>query len=241
MRLESAAAARECLDHARDLLTGRHGAMGRLRSLAIAGAPLGVVVMLVSLNLNIPRYFVELNLGMREQGIYSSLANLMAAGSVVVGALGQVATPRLARYFSDRDTRAFGRLLAVLVMVSLGLGLAGVIVATGFGRQVLTIVYRPEFAARQDVFIWLMAASGAVYLGSTMGVAITAARCFKPQLPLFALSAVTTAVACFYWVPTMGLRGAALAIFLSSVIQSAGGIWLLRFTWRRADSVSAQA
>jgi O-antigen/teichoic acid export membrane protein len=73
-----------------------------------------------------------------------------------------------------------------------------------------------------------MAASGALYLGSTMGVAVTAARCFLPQLPLFALSVVATTLSCYLLVPTMGMRGAAAAIFISSIIQSAGGALLLR-------------
>jgi O-antigen/teichoic acid export membrane protein len=201
---------------------------GRLRSLALAGAPLGLVLMLVSLNLNIPRYFVERSLGIGEQGIFSSLANLMAAGSVVISALGQCATPRLAKSYAAGDMGAFGALLWMLVTASLVLGGAGLAVAVTFGHQALALVYRPEYAARQDVFIWLMAASGALYLGSTMGVAMTAVRCLTPQLPLFALAALTTAATCFFLVPAMGLRGAALSIFISAIVQCAGGAWLLR-------------
>jgi O-antigen/teichoic acid export membrane protein len=201
---------------------------GRLRSLALAGAPLGLVLMLVSLNINIPRYFVERSLGIREQGIFSSLANLMAAGSVVIGAIGQSATPRLARSYAAGDMRAFRALLRMLVTASLVLGGAGLAVAVTFGHEALALVYRPEYAARQDVFIWLMAASGALYLGSTIGVAMTAVRCLTPQLPLFAFAALSTAATCFFLVPVMGLRGAALSIFISAIVQCAGGAWLLR-------------
>jgi O-antigen/teichoic acid export membrane protein len=214
------------------LVAGWKVEYGRLRSLALAGAPLGLVLMLVSLNLNIPRYFVERSLGIREQGIFSSLANLMAAGSVVISALGQCATPRLARSYAAGDMRAFGALLWTLVIASLVLGGAGFAVAAAFGHQALALIYRPEYAARQDVFIWLMAASGALYLGSTMGVAMTAVRCLTPQLPLFAAAALSTAATCFFLVPAMGLRGAAVSILVSAIIQCAGGAWLLRNTFR---------
>jgi O-antigen/teichoic acid export membrane protein len=214
--------------YARALIAGQQGETGRLRSLALAGAPLGLVLMLVSLNVNIPRYFVERTLGIREQGIFSSLANLIAAGSVVIGAIGQCATPRLARSFADGDLRTFRSLLWVLVLTSLGLGATGLAIASTVGRQALTLVYRTEYAARQDILIWLMAASGMIYLGSTMGVALTAARCLRPQLPLFAVAAGSTALACFVLVPIWGLRGAAVSIFVSAIIQCAGGAWLLR-------------
>ena len=222
----------ECRACAGTILTGT--GHSRLRTLAMAGVPLGLVVMLVSLNVNIPRYFVERSLGIRAQGIFSSLANLMAAGNMVVGALGQCATPRLARYYAAGDKRAFNSFLWVLVLASLGLGAAGFAVALTFGHPVLTLIYRPEYAARNDVFIWLMAASGVLYLGNTLGVALTAVRCLTPQLPLFAVSAGCTALACFVLVPVMGLTGAAAAILLSSLIQCVGGACLLRGVMRRA-------
>jgi O-antigen/teichoic acid export membrane protein len=234
-------ALRECAAYARGTFAGGSGEYRRLRSLALAGVPLGLVLMLVSLNLNIPRYFVERSLGIREQGIFSSLANLMAAGSVVVGALGQCATPRLAKYFAEGRMRAFRELLWALVLTSLGLGGAGLAGALAFGHQALAVIYRPEYATREDVFVWLMAASGMLYLGSTMGVAVTAVRCFAPQLPLFAVSAASTALTCFVLVPIMGLRGAAVAIFVSAIIQCAGGGLLLRNACRRAETMATSA
>jgi O-antigen/teichoic acid export membrane protein len=233
LQLKFVRAARECLLYAKEMFRNRRRTFRRLLELGWSGAPLGLVVMLVSLNLNIPRYFVEHSLGLREQGIFSSLVNVMAGGSVAVGALGQCATPRLAKYFASGDMPAFRRLVWMLTGISAALGAVGFLVAAVFGRQLLTLAYRPEYATRQDAFVWLMAASGALYLGSTMGVAVTAVRCFLPQLPLFALSVLTTTLACFLLVPTMGMRGAAAAILISSIIQSAGGALLLRYACAR--------
>jgi O-antigen/teichoic acid export membrane protein len=233
LQLKLLRAVRECVLQIKTMLHNRRRTGRRLLALAISGAPLGIVVMLVSLNLNIPRYFVERSFGIREQGIFSSIVNLMAAGSVAVGALGQCATPRLAKYFASGNMAGFRRLLWLLTGISAALGVAGFLGATLFDREILTLAYRPEFATRADVLIWLMAASGALYLGSMMGVAVTAVRCFAPQLPLFALSVVTTTVACFLLVPTMGMRGAAAAIFISSIVQSAGGALLLRYACGR--------
>jgi O-antigen/teichoic acid export membrane protein len=72
-------------------------------------------------------------------------------------------------------------------------------------------------------------------------VAVTAVRCFAPQLPLFAVSAASTALTCFVLVPIMGLRGAAVAIFVSAIIQCAGGGLLLRNACRRAETMATSA
>src|SRR5208337_449737 len=86
-------------------------ALARLAWLAL---PLGIVMMLVSLNANIPRHFIEHCFGERELGIFAALAYFMVAGNTVVSALGQSASPRLARYYGKGDGRAFCLLLIKL-------------------------------------------------------------------------------------------------------------------------------
>jgi O-antigen/teichoic acid export membrane protein len=199
----------------------------RLWKLGVTGLPMGVVLMLVSLNLNIPRYFIQQHLGMAELGIFSAIATLLAAGSIVTNAIGQAAAPRLAKYFITGDKRAFSILLAVIIAVSLGLGGLGLVGSLVFGRQAMALIYRPEYSIHQDVLVWLMGASGFFYLGSTLGYAVTAVRCFTPQLPLFAGAAVTTGIGCFLLIPSFGLRGAAIAILISAVVQCVGGARLL--------------
>lgn len=199
----------------------------RLWKLGIAGLPMGLVMMMVSLNLNIPRYFIQLHLGTHDLAIFSAIAALLAAGSVATNAMGQAAAPRLARYFADHNKRGFAMLLVALVTVSLGLGALGLVGALAFGKQAMTLIYRPEYSIHQDVLVWLMGASGFFYLGSTLGFAVTAVRCFTPQLPLFAGAALTTALGCLALVPALGLRGAAIAILISAVIQCAGSAGLL--------------
>jgi O-antigen/teichoic acid export membrane protein len=201
---------------------------------------MGFALMMVSLNLNIPRYFIQQDLGMAELGIFSAIATLLASGSVVINAVGQAAAPRLANAFARHDRRRFSLLLAGLVGASLGLGALGLLGALLFGKQAMALIYRPEYSTRQDVLIWLMAASGLYYLGSTLGYAVTAVRCFNPQLPLFVVAALSTALGCSIFVPRMGLRGAAIAIFVSAFVQCAGSAFLLCDARRKAR-IQAQA
>ena len=87
----------------------------KLKQLAWLSMPLGIVALLLSLRTNIPRYFVELYLGERDLGIFAAMAYVIVAGGTVVRALGQSASPRLARYYAQGNVAAFLKLLAKLL------------------------------------------------------------------------------------------------------------------------------
>jgi O-antigen/teichoic acid export membrane protein len=184
--------------------------------------PLGFVMMLISLNTNIPRYFIERYLGERELGIFAALAYLMVAGNIVVDALGQSASPRLAKYYATGNSIAFRMLLLKLVGIGALLGGTGVLVALVAGRQILTLLYQPEYAQQADLFVLLMIVALMGYMSSFLGYGMTAARYFFIQMPLFAVVTSTSAIACFWLIPNMGLSGAVIALFIGTLVQ--GGI-----------------
>ncbi len=195
---------------------------GILLRLAWLALPLGLVMMLISLNANIPRYFIERYLGERELGIFAAMAYLMVAGMVIVGALGQSATPRLAKYYAAGNAVGFRNLVMKMVGIGVLLGASGVLLAAVAGRELLTLLYTPEYAQESGVFFWLMIAGGITYVSSFLGYTMTAARYFKVQLPLFALVAGTTTAACLWLVPHWGLLGAAWALIMGAVVQAGG-------------------
>jgi O-antigen/teichoic acid export membrane protein len=118
-------------------------------------------------------------------------------------------------------------MLGALVVASLGLGFLGFAGAFLFGRQAMTMLYRPEYTTRQDVLLWLMGSSGLLYLGSTLGYAVTAVRCLAQQVPLSVGVVIATGVSCIALVPSQGLRGVAMSILVSASIQCVGNARLL--------------
>ncbi|NJL66275.1 MAG: oligosaccharide flippase family protein [Microcoleus sp. SM1_3_4] len=190
-----------------------------LSKLVWLALPLGFVMMLISLNTNIPRYFIERYLGERELGIFAAMSYLMVVGSMVVSALAESASPRLAKYYAAGNSTAFRTLLLKLVGVGLMLGAGGVLVAIVAGKPILTLLYKPEYAERSDLFAWLMVAAGMGYVSSFLGYGMTAARFFRVQMPLFALVTGSSAMACFWLIPTQGVRGAAIALIIGAIVQ----------------------
>jgi O-antigen/teichoic acid export membrane protein len=184
--------------------------------------PMGVVMLLVSLSSNIPRYFVQHYHQEAELGYYAAMAYLMVVGNMVVSALGQSATPRLAQYYAAANGHAFRKLLFRLAGLGAALGVAGMVVVALWGRPILTLLYRPDYAAYADVLVWLMAAAGIGYVASFLGYGMSAARHFRIQAPLFAAVTVAVGLACLWLVPKNGLLGAAQATLVGSLVNLVG-------------------
>jgi O-antigen/teichoic acid export membrane protein len=155
------------------------------------------------------------------------MAYLIVAGGMVVNALGQAASPRLAQYYAEGNDRAFCGLLLRLIGVGAVLGGMGVLLALLCGRELLVLIYRPEYASHMDVVVWLMIAAAGGYIASFLGYGMTAARLFRAQPFLFATTSVVAATGCFLLIPGYGLTGAAWAYGISLVVQLLGGAVLL--------------
>ncbi|MDZ7640152.1 MAG: lipopolysaccharide biosynthesis protein [Bryobacterales bacterium] len=194
--------------------------------------PLGLVLMLVSLNTNLPRYAIEHRLGSAELGVFAAVVSFITVGSTMANAMGQSATARLARHFQEGRFAEFRRLTFGMASMMLALGVAGIAVAMFAGRWVLELLYRPEFAAYQPLLVAAMGAGTLSYLAIALGYSVTSARIFRAQLPLFALSAAVCGVASWLLVPGMGLYGAISALALAGLMLIAGQWWILRAALR---------
>lgn len=197
--------------------------LARLSWLAL---PLGLVLMLISLNTNIPRYFIEHELGEYDLGIFAALAYLIVAGNMIIDALGQAAIPRLAKYYAAGKRSAFIKLLIKLTGFGAAIGAAAITAAALAGELLLTLLYDAEYA-RQDLLVWLMVAAAISYVASFLSRGVTAARYFRVQLPLFLCVTGSTVLLSFWLIPAMGLQGAAFALITSACIQMIGYIAIL--------------
>jgi O-antigen/teichoic acid export membrane protein len=209
----------------------------RVRILRTA-LPLGAVLMLVSLNSNLPRYAIEHFEGTRELGAFAAAASFMTAGGTFVNALGQSATPRLARHFGEGDRQAFERLAMQVAGLGLALGVAGLIGAAAAGRIILRVLYRPEYEIYSGILTAVMGAAIPAYAASGLGYAITGARAFDAQLPLFCAVTATCGLASWLLVPRLGLWGAPMALAAAACVQAGGGLLILGRALRRRELVS---
>jgi O-antigen/teichoic acid export membrane protein len=143
----------------------------------------------------------------------------MSAGNLLVGALAQAVFVPLARFYAEGRRRAFTTLLLKLLGIGTVLGLGGIFFAWIAGPKLLTIIYRPEYATESRLLVWFMVLAWLGYLGQFMGGAMTSARLFVHQIPLFAMGVLTIAAGSYWLVPRMGLEGAIIAAMAGIVLQ----------------------
>lgn len=203
------------------IATLKFGTWRNIRGLIRLSFPLGVVAMLGSLMVNLPRYFIEHTAGAAKLAVYSGMAYIVFVGGTALGSLLQAAAMRLARYYIE-NLRQFRRLLLQLIAIGIVNGVIGILAAVLWGRQFLTIMYRPEYAMYPSVFVWLMVAAAVSYVASVLGFGLAAARKFDVQLPVYICAALVTLFACVPLVPRYGLQGAAWALLAGMLTWCAG-------------------
>ena len=199
----------------------------RLSMLTVSAVPLGIVVMLLSLNVNVPRYVIQHYRGEGALGMFAVAAYLMVAGTTTIGALGQSASPRLAQYYAAGNLQAYWGLMRTLLAIAAAMGLIGILIAASSGRLILTMLFTKDYAGASDVLAWIMVAGAVGYIASVLGYGLTAARRFAIQAPLAALVTGVTATASVLLIPHYGLVGAAWATTAGTATQAIGSGVLL--------------
>ncbi|HEY3226062.1 MAG TPA: lipopolysaccharide biosynthesis protein [Planctomycetota bacterium] len=202
--------------------------------LANLSLPLGVVALLTSLKASIPTWVIDRHLSVGAVGLFVALAYFHAASNRVVSALGEAASPRLARLFADGDQEGFARLLARSLAAALAISGAGLTVALLFARPLMSFFYGAAYAAESGVLVALMAAVCAANLQTVLDYAMTAGRQIRIQPYLYGAGALLLLLLCAALVPTAGLRGAAIALGAGSLIEMiASGVVVGRALSRR--------
>lgn len=187
--------------------------------------PLGFVELLCSLQDSISRFFVNEHLGASSLGIFAALAYFGRTGDLVTHALGHSASPRLSKYFVERNVNSFQSLMFNLAALGVGLGLAGVLVAWLLGAPIVALVYKPEYV-HQDVFVVLMWAAGLNYLAKFMIYVLTSARFLRSQMWLEIGVTITLIAFSAMLVPAYGMNGAAWALLIACGMEATGAFGL---------------
>ncbi len=195
--------------------------------LAMLGVPLGATGMLVSLNTNFPRYFVEQFGGTAALGIFGVLCAPLYVMHTLTKSLESSASAQLARLHASGDVRGFRRLFGRLMATHTVVALAGVVVSWLFGRPLLTLLFNAEYAKHVDVFVAIMWATLVATSTGVMMTALIAARFIQIQLPLIAATSLAALIACWWLVPRFGMHGAAWSLAISKLPYLAVGLWMI--------------
>ncbi len=187
-------------------------------ALLVQVLPLGIIVLLLSVTGNVPRYFLEGVHGAAALGVLAALGYFVVAVDLAVGAAHQAAMPSLARAFLD-DRPRFRRLTVGLVGVAVAFSGFAFLFVLLLGAPVLRLAYTPEYAEHAEVLAWLMAGCVVAVTAGAVGTALTAARVLWAQLPINLVSLVAITALSALLVPKHGLEGAAWALLGMALVK----------------------
>lgn len=212
----------------------------QLKKLVSLCWPCGFIVLMLALAVNIPRYFIQHDLGSSQLGYFAAVAYLPAIGTTVISALCQSALPRLSRHF-EADRPAYFLLLRKMVVIAFSFGIAGAVIAAIYGSSILKLIYSREYTLYVPLLIWMTIAAAFAYTSSVLGYGMTAMRRFREQVPLLVFVAGVIAVACWATIPRVGVIGAAYSSALGFLVLTLGNAWIIYTSARKQSRIQETA
>ncbi len=200
--------------------------------------PLGIVLLLSSLNTNIPRFFIERIGGSEQLGYFAAISYLIVAGNTIIVSLGQTAAPRLAKYVANKQFEKFISLLKRLLCIGGILGLFGLIVIILFGGNLLELAYTKDYAMYNNLFILLMFVGSMDYISSFFGYGLTALRNFNIQPKIAIFWTLNSLILSFILIPPLGLNGAGFALLISSFIRLILQLLAFLYSYKRGKELT---
>lgn len=183
------------------------------------GLPLGALILLNQIHLNLPRYILKSEIGMAEVGFFAAIASLITVGNIFISSVGQAFLPDMAKSYAEGHKSRFIKLFILLASFAFLVGSVAVAASYWWGQEILLLLYSQEFADKQPVLLWSMLAGLAWYLSGASGVTMTAARKFSSQAWLSVLVVLTTLVAGLWLIPNSGAMGAAQSLLIGALIK----------------------
>lgn len=183
-----------------------------LKALALQALPLAIASLLVMIATYIPQLTVERTLGLSDLGYFAALTALAMSPSRLVQSVGVAASVRLARFYADGDLAQFVRLLGGIALAVAALGAVGVLISTALGKTILSVVYTSDYAEHGQLLTWLVAAAAVRFVSDVLQAGMIASRRFWWLTVQYGSVALVAIVACFAFIPRLGLLGAGVAM-----------------------------
>ncbi len=193
---------------------------GHLWKLVATGVPLGLVSFLLSVTVNIPRYFLEKQHGMYFLGIYSAMAYVLLAGGTVVNGVGQAVLPRIAKAYGENDIAGLMRGVRLLSLFCVIVAVVSICAGATAARPLLSFIYDDRYSNYTTEFFLLMVAGAIQYSASIFGFIATAIRIIHGQTVVALGSVAVALVLSYFLIPENGLLGAAWVMIAVASFQA---------------------
>jgi O-antigen/teichoic acid export membrane protein len=191
----------------------------KIKELALYALPLGIAVMLVSLQTNMPRYFIEKYQSIEDVGIFTVFYYFIVIGGIFINSVCQYLSPYYSSFWHQGDVKNFWLYVKYSWLISFIFSFLSFIFVCFFGEYIISLIYGENFIKHLYVLKLLMFSSLFVYLSVVNGYILTSLNVLKIQVPMFVFLILISIMFSYCLIPNYGLRGAAWVCCISALAQ----------------------
>ena len=191
----------------------------RILKLARETAPLGASYLVNSLQVSLPRLFVEQAVGISAVGLLTVVNYFQQAGQMIFTAMSQVIVNRFARLRQRNSHRTLRRTLKALFLFITAASALGLLLASVAGEWVLIHIFGREFGPAKGLLVLVAIAMSAKLYGVIPQSLLHAERRFGTFLVRELVTVGACAAFLAVFVPLWGLMGAGYAIVATGIFR----------------------
>src|SRR5699024_10103159 len=125
----------------------------KIYKIILTALPLGLSLLLVSLNNNVPKIVIEKLLDTKQLGYFANIAYLVVIGGTLVNSIGGALLPRMATEFNNGNYKVYKKYLLVLLTISSCIGVIALVISYFFGQELLKLIYGDMFKGYQNLLM----------------------------------------------------------------------------------------
>lgn len=180
---------------------------------------LGIVSMLTSYTVNIPRYIVSSLLGTAMLGIYSAISYLWFASCFLCIAIGEIYLPYASDALDNNNQLFFYTSLKRFSLFSLLIGVSAFIFCYWFGEELLTILFSSDYVLYKHLLLLFVVFIPLSYLNYFLSLNLTLLGNFNEQLLSNIIFVILLFPLTYILVKRFGLNGGIMGLISLTVIQ----------------------
>ena len=190
-------------------------------SIFIAGLPLGIVQLLNSYNILIPRYVIEKYLSLEAVGIFASISYILTIIGIFMNALSQNFIVSVKRDVANNN---FGKVKKFVnqnsLLAALVLGGISILSTYFFGGFFINLVYGEAYARHSFILVIISISIIFNFLTWMYDTALMALKIYNFQLIISITPLILSIIVSFISIINFGLLGAAWAIVIITFVQA---------------------
>ncbi|PIC95677.1 hypothetical protein CSV69_10070 [Sporosarcina sp. P26b] len=190
-----------------------------IRDILKSAIPLGIVAMIYSFTINVPRYILEYFESSITLGYFSAIMYIVTVSNLFQVAISQVFLPRLSKLYNNNLYSEFKHhLWKKLMLASSIIGLCLIVVIWIFGEQILGLLYGPEYGSYSGILRLAVVAVVINMFSGNIDTALMATRNIKAQPKILIINFFLTLVISMIFIRQFGITGAAYSLIISNSI-----------------------